>query len=395
MLRNHPCRAVSLPVNAAFPIIPGYEFVRQLGRGGMGVVYLAREIALNRHVAIKVVEATGAFAEDEAVERFQREAEAVAALQHPNIIQIFGLGTSVAAGDKPATRFIVLEYADAGTLAIHTGKPIAPRAAAELIATLADAMQCAHERGIVHRDLKPSNVLMNVVSATAQTSADPLSCLTPKITDFGVAKRLETVRPGDPPDSRTIAGSMIGTPEYMAPEQAHGRSDIGPAADVYALGVILYELLTGRVPLLGSDTLDTLLLVRTQDPVRPSRLQARLPRNLDTICTHCLQKDPARRYVTAAALEEDLRAWLDGHPIAARPVSPAERAWKWACRRPAIAALLAAVIWLTIAGVGGVFWQWQRAEARALAEQESHSKADLARDKAETALYFGHSRRAT
>jgi WD40 repeat protein len=354
----------------------------------MGVVYLAREIALNRWVALKVV-VGGVFAGDEALERFQREAEAVAALQHPNIIQIFNVGVSSATGDGgSACPYIALEYADGGTLAAHTGKPMQPRLAAELVATLAEAVQYAHSRGIVHRDLKPGNVLMRIESAPHGKQATILSRLTPKVTDFGLAKRVND--DGSTTEQcTTVAGSTLGTPEYMAPEQAQGHAKIGPAADIYSLGVILFELLTARVPLQGADALDTLVRVRTQEAPLPSRLQARLPRDLDTICSRCLQKDPSRRYASAQALADDLRAWIDHRPILARPTSRVERLWKWAKRRPAVAALLATVLLVAAAGFVGVFWQWQRAEARAIAERAAQERASNALAQAENNLYFG------
>lgn len=374
------------PTFAPFPVIAGYEFARPLGRGGMGVVYLAREIALNRWVAVKVL-VGGTFAGDEALDRFRREAEAVAALQHPNIVQIFQVGTSQFGPDgQPACPFIALEYADGGTLAAHTGKPADPSVAAELVATLADAVHYAHGRGIVHRDLKPGNVLMRV-HAKCELSVDSLhGMLTPKISDFGLAKRVGV---DGPAASATVDGSMLGTPEYMAPEQANGRSDVGPPADVYALGVILYELLTGRVPLQGADYVDTLLRVRSQEPISASRLQPRLPRDLDTICEHCLRKEPDRRYASAAALAADLRAWRDGRPIAARPIGPLERAWKWTRRRPSIAALLASVVTVTAIGVVGVLTQWQKAERRAVAESAARAQTNQALDAVESSLYFG------
>lgn len=358
----------------ALPTIPGFEIIRRLGHGGSGIVYLARESSLNRLVALKMV-AGGIFADAEVLERFQREAESIASLQHPSIVQIFRVG-STDGGDSsiPVSPYIALEYVDSGTLASHVGRPISPRSAAKLIATLARAIQYAHERGIVHRDLKPGNVLMHAGDAN---SAGPelIDRLLPKVTDFGLAKRMST-------DSHTVAGSMLGTPEYMSPEQASGRSDIGPASDVFALGVMLYELLTGRVPFRGADALDTLTFIREAEPVVPSRLQANLPRDLDTICLRALQKDPARRYPSAAALADDLEAWMEHRPIAARPVSVAERAVKWIRRRPAIAALLSAVVTLAVLGVAGIAWQWQRAEARADAER-------VALETSETNLYFG------
>lgn len=376
-------------IKAQYPIVEGYEIIRQLGRGGMGIVYLARDVTLNRLVALKIV-VGGAFAGVEAIERFRREAEAVAALHHANIVQVYHVGTSEIGMDGgPACPFIALEYADGGTLAAHTGKPMPPRLAAELIATLADAVQYAHSRGIVHRDLKPGNVLMRVNPQPSNGGEGLLDRLTPKVTDFGLAKRVDGAGEAIPCQAETMAGSMLGTPEYMAPEQAQGQSDIGPAADVYALGAMLFELLAARVPLQGADALDTLVRVRTQEPLAPSRLQPRLPRDLDTICLRCLHKEPERRYASAAELAADLRAWLDGRPIQSRPVGYNERVFKWVRRRPAVASLLAAVLFVGFIGFVGVFSQWQRAEARAMAERRALDQASGALDIAETNLYFG------
>lgn len=372
------------PPNRGLPSIDGYRLMRQLGRGGMGIVYLAKESALNRFVAIKVV-AGGLFADPEMLARFQGEAEAIATLQHPNIVQIFRVGTTdggdAATSESP---FIALEYVDSGTLADHIGKAIAPRVAARVVATLADAVQSAHDRGIIHRDLKPGNVLLHGGGGRGKV---PLESLTPKVTDFGLAKRLNA--DGNQSGSYTVAGNMMGTPEYMSPEQASGITDVGRAADIYSLGVILYEMLTGRVPFEGADALDTLLMVREHEPVSPSRLVPRLPRDLDTICLRCLQKDPSRRYGSAADLSHDLNAWLDNRPITARPIGVMERTTKWIHRRPAIAALLFAVIALAVIGFFGILWQWQRAEARAITERQALDRVGVALAESENNLYFG------
>jgi WD40 repeat protein len=368
------------------PKIAGYEIIRQLGRGGMGVVYLARETALNRHVAIKVV-AAGAFTDFDVAERFRREAEAVARLQHPNIVQIFCVGASNGGdGGSPPTPFIALEYVDCSTLAAHNNKTMNPRRAAQIIATLARAIQYAHERGIIHRDLKPGNVLMQR-NPKSTPGGDPMASLIPKVTDFGLAKLLDHCEGG--PHAPTVAGTLFGTPEYMSPEQAGEGPVVGPASDIYALGVMLYELLTGRVPFQGADALDTLLQVRLHEPVTPSRLRSQLPHDLDTICLCCLQKEPGKRYASADALADDLEAWLEHRPIAARPIRATERAWKWAKRRPAIASLMTATMFVTLMGILGVFSQWQRAEARAVAELHALDRAENSLAASEDHLYFG------
>jgi tetratricopeptide (TPR) repeat protein len=297
--------------------IPGYEVLGVLGRGGMGVVYKARQVRLNRVVALKMIR-DGHLASAEGLARFPIEAEVVARLQHPNIVQIHEVG------DWKGQPFFALEFVEGGSLAQklqHT--PLSDQDAAALVRTLALAMHAAHRRGIVHRDLKPGNVLL---------TAEGL----PKITDFGLAKRL------DVDGGQTHTGALVGTPSYMAPEQAQGKSNrVTPLTDVYALGAILYEALTGRPPFRGSSVMDTLNQVVCHEPVSPSRLQPKLPRDLETICLKCLRKLPEQRYASAAALAGDLSCFLAGEPIQARPIPPWVRALKWAQRRPAVAALVA------------------------------------------------------
>jgi tetratricopeptide (TPR) repeat protein/tRNA A-37 threonylcarbamoyl transferase component Bud32 len=313
--------------------VPGYEILGTLGRGGMGVVYKARQIKLNRTVALKMI-LGGAHAGHDMLERFRREAEAVARMQHPNIVQIYEVGE---AEGRP---FFSLEFVDGGSLDKQIAStPLTAQKAAALVETLARAMQVAHERGIVHRDLKPANVLL---------TADG----TPKITDFGLAKQLEEE------SGQTRSGAVMGTPSFMAPEQASGANDtVGPLADVYALGAVLYDLLTGRPPFKGATVLDTLDQVRNQEPVPPSRLQPKVPRDLETICLKCLHKDAARRYATASELAEDLRRFLAGEPIKARPVGLWTRGIKYARRKPFVVmtwgATAAALLFLVL-GTGYV-----------------------------------------
>jgi WD40 repeat protein/tRNA A-37 threonylcarbamoyl transferase component Bud32 len=328
------------------PTIPGYEILGELGRGGMGVVYQARQVRLNRPCALKMILA-GAHATPEAAARFLAEAEAVAKLQHPNIVQIFHID------EHDGFPFFEMEYVGGGSLAARLdGTPRPPREAARLVETLARAMAEAHRRGVVHRDLKPANILLTPEGV-------------PKVADFGLAKLV------DVESGLTRTDSVLGSPSYMAPEQAEGKTkDVGPAADVYSLGAILYELLVGRPPFRGATILETLEQVKAAEPVPPSRLVPGLPRDAETIALKCLQKDPGKRYGSAAAVAEDLRRYQSGEPIVARPVGPAERAWRWGRRNPVVAGLTAAVLGLFVVGFAGIAWNYSKAEA-ARREQES------------------------
>ncbi len=315
----------SKPIGAQTgPYLPGYEVIEVIGRGGMGVVYKARQIGLDRLVALKMV-LTGAHASPEQLARFSVESQAVAQLQHPGIVQIHEVG------EHEGLPYFSLEFVAGGSLAKKLGgKPQPPREAASMVRDLAIAMREAHRHNIIHRDLKPSNVLL---------TADGR----PKITDFGLAKRLDS-------DSRqTQSGAIMGTPSYMAPEQAWGHTrQIGPLSDLYALGAILYEMLVGRPPFHGASALETLELARTQEPVPPTRLQPKIAVDLETVCLKCLQKDPAKRYRDAGALAEDLQRFLDGRPVQARPVGVPERLARWCRRNPRIAALMATVAALLV-----------------------------------------------
>ena len=315
-----------------FPEIPGHRILGELGRGGAGVVYKARQLTLNRLVALKVIQA-GQYAMPGSVGRFRAEAEAVARFQHPNIIQVYEVGEHEGLG------YLSLEYASGGSLETSiAGTPRDPIAAASLVESLAHAIHYAHECGIVHRDLKPANVVMTATGV-------------PKITDFGLAKLLEQE------DGMTVSGMILGTPSYMAPEQLLGLSrDITAAADVYALGAILYEILTGRPPFKGATPLSTLDQVANQEPLVPSKLQRNTPPDVETICMKCLEKDPSRRYATAKDLAEDLRRFLDGRPILARPAPLWEKAAKAGRRRPGLAAALGAVVAAICVGFVGVLY---------------------------------------
>jgi serine/threonine protein kinase/WD40 repeat protein len=386
--------------------VPGYEILAELGRGGMGVVYKARHTALKRLVALKMILA-GGYAGAAEVARFRSEAEAVARLQHPGIVQIYEVG------EVDGRPFFALEFVEGGSLAEQLdGTPLPARPAAHLVKQLAQAMHAAHQRGIVHRDLKPANVLLQGKAENPNPKSEArnpksehggrtvsglgfwLSAFSPKVTDFGLAKKLDEA-------GQTQSGAIMGTPSYMAPEQGGGKSGgIGPAADVYALGAILYELLSGRPPFKAPTPLDTVLQVLSDEPVAPAQLNPKVPRDLETICLKCLMKSPMRRYASAAALADDLGKFLAGEPIAARPTGRIERLRKWARRRPTVAALAGVSLAAAIALAAGGAWftaelhsERDRAEdaridadARAAAEKRAKDSAQQAKRRAETLL---------
>lgn len=317
------------------PAIPGYEVKQLLGQGGMGKVYLAKQNKLQRLVALKLVTAAN---DEHVLARFEEEVKAIASLKHQHIAQIFE------SGQCEGRPFYAMEYVAGGTLSdkLKTS-PLQPSDAATLLIQLARAMQHAHDQGVIHRDLKPSNVLLE---------ADKLE---PKIADFGLAKRLGNE------SNLTRTGDIFGSPSYMAPEQASGVMTLTPSVDIYALGAILYECLTGRPPFLAPEPMLTIMQVLSSDPVPPLQLQPRLPRDLNTICMKCLEKQPKKRYASAGALADDLERYVQGEPIQARPVSTVERAVKWARRKPwqAVAVGLAALLFLgTLVGILVLQWAY-------------------------------------
>ena len=328
-----------------------YQTISILGQGGMGVVYKARQLTLNRLVALKMIR-NAEFASEDQVRRFQNEAEAVATLDHPGIVPIYEVGT------HEDQRYFSMKLVEGQGLDKRLNEFVNdPRTAARVVAEVADAVNHAHQRGILHRDLKPANILIDSQGH-------------PHVTDFGLAKRIEDDA------GLTVSGAIMGTPSYMAPEQAAGKSSLVTiASDVYGLGAILYAALTGRAPFASDSVMNTLDQVRNSPPQPPTRLNAGLPRDLEVICLKCLEKDPRHRYASAQALSDDLNRWLRGEPITARPVGPVVRLRMWSKRKPALAGLSAALIVASIAGLLGVTSQWREAVSQ-------RNQAQIARDHA-------------
>ena len=360
--------------------IPGYEILEELGRGGMGVVYKANQLGLNRTVALKMILASE-HAGQEQFARFHSEAQMVAKLQHPNIVQIYEVSHQ---GTYP---YFSLEYVDGGSLAQKlNGQGQNPRNTASFIETLARAMAVAHEAGIIHRDLKPANILLaNPLKAVPESIRRSISSIAlqaqhpfgiPKITDFGLAKQLEQ------DDGRTQAGTIMGTPAYMSPEQAAGKiGDIGPLSDLYSLGAILYEMLTGRPPFVGANPVDTIMQVMRDDPVSPTHIQPKIPRDLEIICMKCLEKPMAKRYPDCLALADDLHRFLDGEPISARSATRLEKIRKWVRRHPATSGLIgSSIVGIIALFIAAWLYHLKIQDALALAENEK-TKLEQEQDK--------------
>ncbi|MEZ6059513.1 MAG: protein kinase, partial [Planctomycetaceae bacterium] len=326
-VRQHA--GANVPAAVPLRVHAGYELLDEVGQGGMAVVYRARQVALGRIVALKQIR-SGVHATADELIRFRREVNAVARLNHPAIVQVFD------SGEQDGQPYLAMEFMNGGTLADRIeASPLEGRQTARLIAHLADGVESAHANGIIHRDLKPGNVLFR--NAYDDPTAVDILDGEPKIADFGLAR-------ADYDHNRTETGIALGTPGYMAPEQITGGTSVAAAADVYGLGAVLYQCITGRQPFQGATILETLRQVREDSPVAPSALQPRCPRDLETICLKCLNKEPAARYASAAALRDDVQRFILGQAIHARRASVAERAWKWCRRRPAIAALVAVVV---------------------------------------------------
>ncbi|WP_439631890.1 protein kinase domain-containing protein [Gemmata sp.] len=335
-----------------------YVVVSEIGEGGMGRVYKAIDRNLGRHVAVKVLRNTDPFESS----RFRGEAEMIALLSHPNIVQIFAIDTT-----PDGRPYIALEFAEGGSLDRELkGQPVEPRRAAEMAEVLARAVHFAHEKGVIHRDLKPANVLRGKGGVL-------------KLTDFGLAKQLEVS------SGMTPSGAVMGTPSYMAPEQAEGKvKELGPAVDVYGLGAILYEMLTGRPPFRGANLVETLEMVRWAEPPSPTQLVPRLHRDLATVCLKCLRKTPGQRYATAGDLADDLRHWLNGETIVARSAASWEKAWRQVRRRPWQAATVAVTVLAAAAlTVGGFYYQTQSLEARAERQQREYEHDRAAQKQAD------------
>ena len=331
-----------------------YELLEKLGQGGMGVVYKAKQINLDRIVAIKLLP-FGQFSHEDVVRRFRVEAAAAAVLQHPNVVAIHDIG------EEKGQHYFSMDYIEGQTLAdVVREKPLPAKRAATYLKIIAEAVHYAHGRGILHRDLKPSNILVD--------RSDQ-----PRITDFGLAKRLTV------DSDMTLTGQVLGSPNFMAPEQAEGHSQaIGPASEVYSLGALLYHLLT-RQPPFQADTLTLLLKqVMASDPVPPRQLNPSVPQDLETICLRCLEKEPRRRYQTAQDLADELGRFLAGQPVLARPVGFAGKAWRWCRRQPVRAGLIAALVVVFVAGSFGVLWQWRQARRNAQAEAHQRQLASKA-----------------
>src|SRR5262245_12801764 len=323
-----------------------YELLEEIAHGGMGVVFKARQVSLNRIVALKMILA-GPYASKDFVQRFRTEAEAAAKLQHPNIVAIHEVG------EHEGHHYFSMDYVEGQNLAqLVRDKPLPAQRAAAYVKTIAEAIHYAHQQGILHRDLKPSNVLIDQFDQ-------------PRVTDFGLAKRLATDSQPSTQDSQlTATGQVIGTPNYMPPEQAGGkRGAIGPHTDVYSLGAILYYLLTARPPFFAETFEETLFQVSNADVPSPRLLNASLPRDLETICLKCLEKEPLRRYRSPQELAEELNRFLRDVPVRARPVPRPEKFWRWCRHKPVIAALASSLILAVVAGFVGVLWEARRARS--------------------------------
>ncbi len=367
---NEPSSAAGNECSPAGPLpnAPGgrfgdYELLEEIARGGMGVVYRARQVSLNRTVALKMI-LSGQFASKQEVLRFRAEAEAAANLHHPNIVAIHETG------EQDGRHYFSMDYVRGRNLAeIAADGPLPARRVARYAGIVAEAIHYAHEQGVLHRDLKPSNILIDENNH-------------PRITDFGLAKRAR----GD--FGLTVTGQLLGSPNFMPPEQTSGKSGkVGPASDVYGLGAIVYHLLTGRPPFQAETIEDVLRQLHESDPVAPRLLNPSIPRDLETICLKCLEKDMAKRYANARELADELDRFLRDEPIRAHPINAPEKIWRWFRRKPVLASLITSVIAVSAAGLAGVLVQWQRAERNAAAERHERERAETGEEKGRRLLY--------
>jgi WD40 repeat protein/predicted Ser/Thr protein kinase len=336
-----------------------YELLEVLARGGMGVVYKARQVSLNRTVALKMIQA-GLLASPAEVKRFHAEAEAVAHLQHPNIVAVHEIG------EHNGQHYFSMDYVTGRTLAdVVRDGPLPALRAATYAKTIASAVHYAHQHGIIHRDLKPANIILDEHDQ-------------PHITDFGLAKRLSDSQLSTLNPQLTLSGQVLGSPNYLPPEQAEPkRGPAGPASDVYALGAILYHLVTGRPPFQAESLTTLLRQVIESDPVVPRSLNPGIPRDLETICLKCLEKEPHRRYASAQALADDLDRFLNHQPVLARPINPTGRVWRWCRRQPVRAGLIAALVLVFVAGTAAVLWQWRQAATQRRAAVAAGAEAQI------------------
>ena len=368
----HPPSSVpqgSTPDHEPLPRFGDYELLELLARGGMGVVYKARQISLNRLVALKMIQA-GVLASPAEVKRFHTEAEAIAHLQHPNIVAVHEIG------EHDGQHYFTMDYVAGRTLAeVVRDGPLPAVRAATYVKTIATAVHYAHQHGIIHRDLKPANIILDEHDQ-------------PRITDFGLAKRLSDSQLSTLNPQLTLSGQVLGSPNYLPPEQAEPkRGAIGPPSDVYALGAILYHLVTGRPPFQAESLTGLLRQVIETEPLAPRALNPGIPRDLETICLKCLEKEPERRYATAQALADDLDRFLNHEPVEARPIGTAAKSWRWCRRQPVRATLIASLIVVFAGGTAGVLWEWRQAQANAAAEARQRQAAVAAGAEAQSREY--------
>ena len=337
-----------------------YELLEEIARGGMGVVFRARQVKLDRQVALKMI-LTGKLAGDSDVQRFYSEASSAAALEHPGVVPVYEVG------EQNGQHFFSMGFIEGESLAAMIARnPLSPTRSANMLKKITEAIVYAHAEGVIHRDLKPANVLLD-------------KRRNPHISDFGLAKKTTSG------SQLTVTGQIIGTPSYMPPEQASGETNlIGPAADIYSLGAILYCCLTGRPPFQAANPMETLRQVVERDPVSPRQLNSQIDQDLDTICLKCLEKDPQRRYATAQDLVDELERFLNGEPIKARPISALDRSLRWCRRNPVVTTLVAALTLTFIIGMAGISWKWREANfQQQQAEESQESEMNMATDEAE------------